>query len=646
MKTTPLKLNKPIFGFLLSAVIFALLNILFKSIQFFPNYADFRISAFFPVTAGLLFGPSGAFGCAVGNLISDFFGTLNYESPLGMLANFLFAWLPYRLWHTILPFENHKVQFISSTKTLVKYILITFFSVLSSMAVLAAGCDLLGTFDFSDFFRPVFLCNLYFALFWGTTVFLLASKLLPISSHIPEKLYTSEYYHKRYIPDYLICVTVSIAVLIRYIVSKNSDDTGVFPFVLNLVILAGALLLAVLPLRRSRKSSGDNKIDVRKNMGLQSQIITGFFLVISVSTGFLAFLLVYNLSAFNLYGIYNDSEYISTLIQYAFKIVNISGFVFIFVLLLILIWIEKRISKPVMKLAESSNKFVENGLRAEIPDYSKLSDEISVLEQSYRKMSSDIEGYVNTIEEQAKREEHARLMLEMAAKIQFGMLPKPLTDNRFSLSSFIKPARAVGGDFYYYVKLDDDRLLVCIADVSSKGLPAAMFMAEASMLVKCSRNLSPEEILTTVNHNLCEINSENMFVTMFVGIIDAQRHKFEFANAGHNYPIIWNGKAAQWLETEPELMLGLFPDITYHLHSIDIDDNFQLLLYTDGVVEAENIDRSFFGNEKLESICKAMNPKSSDTDAQLNTVINQVEQFSKGADQSDDITAIIVKICK
>lgn len=117
MKITLSNIKRPLFGFLISAFIFALTNILFKNIQFLPNYADFRISAFFPVMSGLFFGPWGALGCAVGNLISDFFGTLNYESTFGMMANFLFAWLPYRLWHTILPSKNHSIEFVSSTKS-------------------------------------------------------------------------------------------------------------------------------------------------------------------------------------------------------------------------------------------------------------------------------------------------------------------------------------------------------------------------------------------------------------------------------------------------------------------------------------------------------------------------------------------------
>lgn len=639
MKTKQLKLSSPLFGFLFSTVIFALLNILCKSIQFLPNYADFRVSAFFSVMSGLLFGPYGAIGCAVGNLISDFFGTLNFESPLGMLANFLFAWIPYRLWHTILPFDNHKVQFVSSTKTLAKYTLIASFSVLSSMAVLSAGCDLHGVFDFAEFFRPVFLCDLYFAVFLGTTIFLIASKLLPISYRIPKKLYACEYHHKRYAVDYALCAIISVAVLIRYTVSKHTNDAGALPLVLNIVILCGVLILAVLPLRRSNKPSADNKIEISSNNNLQIQIITGFFVVITVTSASLIYFFICDSSK-----VFVGDEYQAWIIEYALKMANLCGFVFIIVLLLILAWIDKRVSNPIMKLAETTNKFVENGLNAEIPDYSNLSDEISVLAQSYRKMSADIESYVDTIEEQAKREENARLMLEMSAKIQLGMLPKPLEDNKFLLSSFIKPARTVGGDFYYYSKLDDDRLLVCIADVSSKGMPAAMFAAEACMLVKCCKNLPLEEMIENLNNNLCEINSEDMFVTMFVGIIDAKKQKFEFVNAGHNFPIIWNGKSADWLKSTPELVLGLFPNVNYHRNSIDINNDFQLLVYTDGVVESEDINHSFFGNERLEALCKTLNTKSSDTNEHLDAVVKQVEKFALGAVQSDDITAVVVRV--
>lgn len=629
----------PLFGFLVSTIVYALANIVFKYIQFIPNYADFRISAFFPVMSGLFFGPWGALGCAVGNLISDFFGTLNYEAPLGMIANFLFAWFPYRLWHTIMPSENHSLKFVSSTKTLVKYTLIASFSTMASMGFLASSCEVLGVFNFSDFFRPVFLCNLYFALFIGTTIFLITSMLLPIKIYVPKKLYSYEYHHKRYIIDYVLCIVILSAVITRYVLSYNLMDKGIVPLLLNIVILFGTLFLAMLPFRRSRKPSNKGDFKIQKNVGLQFQIIEGLFVVVSVSTLFLIFILINNLSDFT-----DSQSEMTNLILYILRIVNIFGFVFIFALVIILMWIEKKISKPITKLAETSSKFVENGLHGDFSNYGNLSVEISDLAQSYEKMSGDIESYINTIEEQTKKEEYARLMLETSAKIQLGMLPKPLEDNRFLLSSFIKPAKTVGGDFYYYSKLDDNRLLVCIADVSSKGMPAAMFAAEACTLIRCNKNLPIDEMMEKVNNNLCEINSEDMFVTMFVGIIDADKHRFEYVNAGHNFPIIWNSSSAKWLESQPELILGLFKNVTYHLKSVEIDDDFQILLYTDGVVESESVNHTFFGNERLESLCKNLNTKSSTTEVHLDAVVKEVEKFSRGAEQSDDITAVVAKI--
>lgn len=641
MKTAPSSINRPFFGFFVSMVIYALANVLFKYIQFMPHYADFRVSAFYPVMAGLFFGPWGALGCAAGNLISDFFGTLNYESPLGMLANFLFAWLPYRLWHTLLPFDGHKIQFISSTKMLIKYTLITSFSTMAAMSFLASGCDLIGVFDFYEFFRPVFLCNIYFALFMGTTFFLLASSLLPLELHIPQKLYAFEYCHKRYIPDYLLCAVVTLATAIRCLLSASADGAGLLSPAADLVILAGVLILACLPLRRSsRACEGGSDIKVTRNNGLQLQIITAFFVVISISTAYLIFFFLSSLEGF-----YDHARYTSVVIPYILKTVDVFGFVFILALIITLLWIERRISGPIMELAAASSSFVENGLHAEMPDCSRLSVEISLLAQSYRKMASDIESYVYMIDTHARREEHARLMLEMSAKIQMGMLPKPLADTDFSLASFIKPAKKVGGDFYYYAVLNDGRLLLCIADVSSKGMPAAMFAAEACMLVKCSRELPLDRLMAKVNNNLCEMNSENMFVTMFVGIIDRKKGSFEFINAGHNYPVIWRGKAAAWLESEPELALGIFSDVSYHLKSIDIDDSFQILLYTDGVVEAENTRHSFFGNERLAGLCQSLDTEALAPAAQLDVIVRQVEEFSAGAEQSDDITAVLAGIC-
>lgn len=643
MKPDSSKPDSPLFGFLVSTAIFALANMPFKYWQFLPTYADFRISAFYPVTAGLFFGPWGALGCAVGNLIADFFGTLNFESPLGMLANFLFAWLPYRLWHTILPLDHHKAQFISSTKTLVKYLFIASFATASSMGFLSASCELLGVFDFVAFYRPVFLCNLYFALFMGTTFFLLAARFSPVGFHLPQKLYASEYRHKYYLVDYALCAAIIGSIVFRCALGDRGNDLSYPVFFADLVITASVLILAALPLRRGSSQgiegmSNGEPLKLQYSDGLQTRIVTAFFIVISANTLYLLFILLNKLAA-----LYDGAQYAATIVPAALRMAGILGLVSIFVLVIVLSWIEKKISSPIVKLAELSNKFVESGLRAEIPNYNALSGEIAALARSYQKMSADIISYVSAIETHAKREEREKAALETAARIQLGALPKPLDDENFSLASFIRPARAVGGDFYYYVKLDSDRLLICIADVSSKGIPAAIFASEACMLVKVNRELPLEKAMAKINDELWEVNDEDMFVTMFAGVIDRRKRRLEFVNAGHNPPLIRKGNSIAWLRSEPDLALGIFPNMAYRLNSVDIDDAFQILLYTDGATEAENVEGAFFGDERLKSLYESLDniPNGS---AKIAAILNGIESFAKGAEQSDDITLLMADI--
>lgn len=649
MKTKTVIIKRQIIGFIICTLILAGLNILTRTIPVLKNYGEFRISGLFSVFAGMFFGPAGALGCAVGNFLSDLYSDLSFSNVCGFLANFLFAWFPYRLWHTLLPVENHKLQYITSNTTLLKYIFITVFSTVASMSVLSSSFDILGMCKFNVFFTPVVLYDIYFALFWGTTTFLIVYRLFPQYIHIPYKVYNYDYNHNRYLPDYIMCLVIIIAVILRILFTESSGNRSFTEDILDAVIILFTIVLAFLPIKRSRKKEQYQQTALKKSTGLQSQIITVFFLFITFSTSVFALILIYD--GFNYQRNYvnnfiDTKYYLQPLLINIFKQINICGLLFILLLIIILNWMEKRITQSLIKIADTASKFVENGLKTDFPELNKdkVSDEILILESSYNKMSSDIVGYIKKVEEQTKYEQSIKLTIDTAAKIQSGILPKPLNDKNFSLSAYIKPAKIVGGDFYDYIKLDDDRLLLCIADVSSKGIPAAMFMTVASILVKCNSNLSPEKILYNVNNYLYETNSENMFVTMFVGIIDRKKKVFEFANAGHNYPIIKNGNETKWLKTQPDLMAGLFPEITYHLNSIDIDKDFQIFVYTDGINEAEDVNRNFFGNERLEKLCKTVNVLNTSTDEQLRLIIKEVEDFAKDAEQSDDITAMIIKI--
>lgn len=660
MKIKSYNYKKHLLYFLISTAVFALLNIPSESDFFRLGSAELRLSAVFPVPAGLLMGPAGALGCAVGNILSDCFGHLSTASIFGCLANFLYAWLPYKLWHTILPVEKHKIRFISSADTVLKFIVITMFSTTVSMAVLAAGCELINAYKFFEIFIPTAMCNLFFSLFGGTTLFLVLTKLIRLKPVVPKRLYRNTYIHKRYIPDYILCAAALLLIGLKELYNYSSylehaDGTpfdllcellnfnsGRWGDVFDIILISVVLLLAMLPMLRSKLPSKERFVMPSTKPEISSQIIVVFFIFTAVCS-FVLFAVLEFIFVSNKYRITTDNDLFHITLG-VFFYVNLIGIIMIVMLYTVLKMLEKKVTKPISCISEYCNDFVRKGLAAELPSFGKTSTEISRLAGSYEKMTADIIRYIGDVQQQAKREERARATLDAAAKIQMNILPKPLKSDSFAVCSYIKPAQAVGGDFYDFAQLDDNRLLVCIADVSSKGLPAAIFMAEASTLVKCSKQLSAELILKNVNNTLCENNSENMFVTMFVGIIDAEKRTMEFANAGHNFPIIRSGGKSQWLESKPNLALGFFPDVNYTLHSIQLESDFELLLYTDGVNEAESINGEFYGNERLISLCDSIYGGETPFEAHLDILINSVRDFTSGAPQSDDITALTIKI--
>ena len=204
MTVTRTNIKRHLLYFLVSMGIYVALLVPFKQIQLLGGFADFRISAIFPVMAGLLMGPAGAVGCGVGNLIADVFGTLNAASLFGLVGNFLFAFLPYKLWHTLIPLNRHKLCYLYSADSLLKYLLITAFSVVTSMSVIGASGEFLGLFTYNSFLRTTVLCNICFSVFGGTIFFLLLTEYFGIRPYVPQKVYQYAYDHKKYTADYFL----------------------------------------------------------------------------------------------------------------------------------------------------------------------------------------------------------------------------------------------------------------------------------------------------------------------------------------------------------------------------------------------------------------------------------------------------------
>ena len=239
--------------------------------------------------------------------------------------------------------------------------------------------------------------------------------------------------------------------------------------------------------------------------------------------------------------------------------------------------------------------------------------------------------------------------LEMAEKIQKDMLPNifPVFSEKdeFDLYASMTTAREVGGDFYDFFMIDKDHLCLVIADVSGKGIPAAMFMMTAKTMIKdyALTKSSTSEIFTEVNERLCENNEAGMFATAWIGILDLRTMIMQFTNAGHNFPMIQrNGKPCEMLKKKHGLFLAGMEDVIYRQDEIELQSGDRLMLYTDGVTEAHNPKKELFGEDRLMNYLNGSTGEKGKT--VLSGILNEVNTFSDNAGQFDDITMAILTI--
>ena len=239
--------------------------------------------------------------------------------------------------------------------------------------------------------------------------------------------------------------------------------------------------------------------------------------------------------------------------------------------------------------------------------------------------------------------------LEMAEKIQKDMLPNIFPtfseSEVFDLYASMTPAREVGGDFYDFFMIDDDRLALVIADVSGKGIPAAMFMMTAKTVIKDYALTTEDtaEIFNIVNNRLCENNEAGMFATAWIGILNLKTLVLQYTNAGHNYPLIQRcGKPSELLKDKHGLFLGCMDGIMYKKSEITLSKGDRLLLYTDGITESHSKEGELYGEERLISVLDDISAQSGES--ALQSILKDVGRFSKGEDQFDDITMSVLTI--
>ena len=239
--------------------------------------------------------------------------------------------------------------------------------------------------------------------------------------------------------------------------------------------------------------------------------------------------------------------------------------------------------------------------------------------------------------------------LSVAREIQHAILPRTFRlkmddADKVDICASMLAAKDVGGDFYDFFPIDDHRMGFTIADVSGKGVPAAIFMAVSRTLIKATglRDLPSNECVSTVNDILCGESVESMFVTVFYGIYDLRTGMIDFTNGGHNPPfIVHPDGTAEELKTESNLVLGAMGGIPFKSESLQLNPGDALYLYTDGVTEAENKNHELFGESRLQAVLSAQ--KGVESREIIEAVSSAVKEFVDGAPQSDDITQLVIR---
>ena len=271
-------------------------------------------------------------------------------------------------------------------------------------------------------------------------------------------------------------------------------------------------------------------------------------------------------------------------------------------------------------------------------------NEIGTLAKSIEKMSLDMNRYISDLTHATAEKERLGAELNVATQIQADMLPRvfPPFENHPEVELFasMKPAKEVGGDFYDFYMIDDDHFAVVVGDVSGKGVPAALFMVITKTLLKdtAAHEHDPAKIFEHVNNILCEGNESGLFVTCWMGILTLSTGELNFANAGHTAPLIMQKGEIKYLTTKPNLMLAGMEGMPYTKHSITLNKNDRLFIYTDGITEATNADNELYGEGRLLEMIKKINSKSSREI--LDSIQNDINDFVKDAPQFDDITML------
>ena len=303
--------------------------------------------------------------------------------------------------------------------------------------------------------------------------------------------------------------------------------------------------------------------------------------------------------------------------------------------------------RPIRKVSNEAMRFAKDNTQGEpIGEISRFS-EIANLASSIETMETDMLQYMDSLTDAAADKERIITELNTAKTIQAHSVPTvfpPFPDRKeFDIFAVMKPAREVGGDFYNFGFVDDDHLALMIGDVSGKGIPAALFMMVSNILLTNTTSMgkNPAEVLASVNNNLFEHNRAEMFVTIWLGILELSTGKMIAANAGHEYPAVMSEGQYKLLKDPHGFVAAGLKDMEYTNYEIQLRPGDRLFVYTDGVPEATNEAEELFGTRRMIDVLN-LEP-GAEPEKVLQNIQEGIDAFVGSAEQFDDLTMLCLK---
>ena len=312
------------------------------------------------------------------------------------------------------------------------------------------------------------------------------------------------------------------------------------------------------------------------------------------------------------------------------------------------VFFKRQVVEPVKIASDEASRFArENTKGKPIGKISKY-EEIARLATSIDTMETDMVNYMEHLTTLTADKQRISTELSLATQIQATMMPHiyPAFPDRteFDIYALMHPAKEVGGDFYDFFLIDEDHLCMVIADVSGKGIPAALFMMASKIILQSCAMLgqSAAEILTKTNEAICSNNKAGMFITVWLGILEISSGKLTAANAGHEYPVIKRADGAfEVMKDKHGLVIGALEGVRYREYELQFEPGMKLFLYTDGVPEASDAENRMFGLPRMLSALNA--DKDAGPEKLLNHVLDAMGDFVKDAEQFDDTTMLCLE---